>query len=179
MATVTVLRAAVLISSLTACSSGVVTDYNIQLDYNQFKTYQFPENTTNSVITLDSARVEKAIKLQLDSKGMKKTDNNADIIVHHYIQQQSDFRSYGTTVGFGYRYRHVGMAYSSPSQFREYRYGKLVVELIENTSNNIVWKAISQRKLTETMTPGSRNEFIDEQISKMFKSYPPQKSVTN
>ncbi len=66
------------------------------------------------------------------------------------------------------------MAYSSPSRYREYKYGKLVVELIDNDNNKIVWRSISQRKLTETMTPKSREEFIDEQVFEMFKNYPPQ-----
>ncbi|OLQ71125.1 polyketide synthase [Photobacterium proteolyticum] len=160
--------------AIVGCSADVATDYDAQVNYYQFKTYQFASSPANTVITLDSSRVENAITAQLDNKGLTAEPNAADLTVKHYIQQQSDFRSYGTTLGFGYRHRNVGVAYTSPSQYREYRYGKLVVELIDNDNNKIVWRSISQRKLTETMTSKSRDEFIDEQVVEMFKNYPPQ-----
>jgi len=162
------------ISLIAGCSADVATDYDVQLNYNLFKTYSFAARPGNTVISLDSARVESAITAQLNSKGLKLQEKAADLTVRHYIQQQSDFQSYGTNVGFGYGYRNVGVAFSSPNRYREYKYGKLVVELIENDNNQIVWRSISQRKLTDTMTPKSREEFIDEQVSEMFKNYPPQ-----
>ena len=159
--------------TLTSCSAGVTTDYDIQVNFSLYKSYQFAAHPGNTVIRLDSTRVENAIKTELAGKGLKLLDTDADLTVRHYIRQQSDFHSYGTSIGFGYRYRSVGVAYSSPSRFREYRYGKLIVELIDNSSNRVVWSSISQRKLTEEMTPKSREEFIDEQVSEMFKNYPP------
>ncbi|MEJ2765923.1 DUF4136 domain-containing protein [Photobacterium sp. MCCC 1A19761] len=157
---------------LTGCSAPVTTDYNAQINYTQFKTYQFAPGQSHSALSLDESRVEEAISVQLHSKGLKPGEN-ADLTVKHYIQQQSDFQSYGTSVGFGYGYRHVGVAYSTPVRYREYTYGKLIVELIDNQSNKVVWRAVSQRKLTESMTPSSREAFIDEQVFEMFKNYPP------
>lgn len=159
--------------ALVGCSADVATDFDAQVNYYQFKTYQFASPPGSTIISLDSTRVENAITTQLSSKGLKPEDSAADLTVRHYIQQQSDFRSYGTSLGFGYAHRNVGVAYSTPSRYREYKYGKLVVELIDNDNNKIVWRSISQRKLTETMTPSSRDEFIDEQVYEMFKNYPP------
>ncbi|UTV29976.1 DUF4136 domain-containing protein [Photobacterium atrarenae] len=166
------LRLLLLTLILAGCSAPVTTDYNTQINYDQFKTYQFAPGHSSYVISLDDSRVEEAISVQLHSKGLKQGDN-ADLTVKHYIRQQSDFQSYGTSVGFGYGYRHIGVAYSTPVRYREYTYGKLIVELIDNQSNQIVWRAVSQRKLTESMTPSSREAFIDEQVFEMFKNYPP------
>lgn len=170
------LRPALICIATISCSADVATDYSAKIDYSQFKTYQFADRPGNIVITLDSARVEDAIKGQLYMKGLTLQEKDADLTVKHYLRQQSDFHSYGTSIGFGYRYRSVGVAYSSPSRLREYRYGKLIVELIDNSSNQIVWRSISQRKLTETMNPGAREKFIDEQIIEMFKDYPPKQN---
>lgn len=168
------LRPVLISVAIVGCSADVATDYDTQVNYYQFKTYQFATSPANTVITLDSSRVENAITAQLDNKGLTAEPSAADLTVKHYIQQQSDFRSYGTSLGVGYRHRNVGVAYTTPSRYREYRYGKLVVELIDNDNNKIVWRSISQRKLTETMTSKSRDEFIDEQVFEMFKNYPPQ-----
>ncbi|WP_036821925.1 DUF4136 domain-containing protein [Photobacterium sanctipauli] len=158
---------------VTGCTADVATDYNSAVNYSQFKTYQFAPSAENNAVTLDAARVEDAISSQLYAKGLKPSEENADLTVQHSILEQSEFQSYGTSFGFGYGYRNVGVAYSAPRQYKEYRYGKLVVELIENDTNQIVWRSVSQRKLTETMTPDSRRKFIDEQIQEMFNNYPP------
>lgn len=166
------LRLLLLTLMLAGCSAPVTTDYDTQINYAQFKTYQFAPGNNNRTSSLDDSRVEEAISVQLHSKGLKPGEK-ADLTVRHYIQQQSDFQSYGTSVGFGYGYRHVGVAYSTPVRYREYTYGKLIVELIDNQNNKVVWRAVSQRKLTESMTPSSREAFIDEQVFEMFKNYPP------
>lgn len=164
-------------SLLAACSADVSRDYNTAVNYSRYQTYTFSKEPQNDAISLDAARVQDAISTQLYSKGMKQVDSNADLTVRHAIVEQTDYRSYGTSLGFGYGYglshSHLGVAYTTPTQIREYRYGKLVVELIDNKSNQVVWRATSQRKLTETMTPSSRRSFIDGQINEMFKGYPP------
>ncbi|MGB7995492.1 MAG: DUF4136 domain-containing protein, partial [Photobacterium halotolerans] len=58
-------------------------------------------------------------------------------------------------------------------RFREYTYGKLIVELIDNKTNKVIWRSISRRQLTESMTPTARDNFIQEQVSEMFTQYPP------
>ncbi|MDX1301547.1 DUF4136 domain-containing protein [Photobacterium sp.] len=168
-------RSACLSLLLAGCSTDVSTDYNSQVDYSQFNTYLFAAPPSQTAVSLDATRVEEAIATQLAMKGLRHaSETNADLTIKHYIQKQSDFESYGTSVGFGYASRNVGIGFSSPTRYKEYNYGKLIVELIENSSNQVVWRAVSQRKLTETMTPSSRIEFIDKQISEMFKQYPPQ-----
>jgi len=168
-------RSACLCLLLIGCSADVSTDYNRQINYSQFKTYQFAAPPSQTAVSLDATRVEEAITTQLANKGLQHaSETSADLTVKHYIENQSDFESYGTSVGFGYASRNVGIGFSSPTRYKEYKYGKLIVELIENTSNQVVWRSVSQRRLTETMTPSSRIEFIDKQISEMFKQYPPQ-----
>ena len=158
---------------LFGCTKDVVTDYNAAVNYNKFKTYQFVPFSTPQAMTLDGSRIEDAIATQLYAKGLTATSDNPDLLVRHSIVEQSDFQSYGTSFGFGYGYRNMGIAYSTPTQIREYRYGKIVVELIDTKTNNVVWRATSQRKLTESMTPSSRKAFIDTQVNEMFKEYPP------
>ena len=159
----------------SGCAKDVVTDFNSAVDYNNYKTYEFATFSTTQATTLDGKRIEDAIATQLYTKGLTGVNNDADLLVRHSIVEQSDFQTYGTSFGFGYRHRSVGVAYSTPTQIREYRYGKIIVELIDTETNSVIWRSTSQRRLTETMTPSSRKSFIDNQINEMFKEYPPQK----
>ncbi|KLV03367.1 hypothetical protein ABT56_19785 [Photobacterium aquae] len=158
---------------LGACSSDVSTDYNTAVNYSQFKTYQFSAGVNHATTTLDGKRMEDAIAVALYQKGMEPAANNADVTVTHSIIEQSDYRSYGTSIGFGYGYRNFAFGYSPPTDYREYRYGKLVVEMIDNSNNQVVWRAVSKRKLSETLSPSARIDFINTQINEMFKQYPP------
>lgn len=87
----------------------------------------------------------------------------------------TDFDSYGTSLAFGVGYRYSSIAYSTPVRFREYNYGKLIVELIDNKTNKVIWRSISRRQLTENMTPSARENFIQEQVGEMFAQYPPSR----
>ena len=160
---------------ISACTKDVVTDYNSAVNYKNYKTYEFAPFSTTQVTTLDDNRIKNAIATQLYTKGLTGVEKNGDLLVRHSIIEQSDFQSYGTTFGFGYRHRSVGVAYSTPTQIKEFRYGKIIVELIDTKTNNVIWRSTSQRKLTETMTSTSRKTFIDTQINEMFKEYPPHK----
>ncbi|MGF1686786.1 DUF4136 domain-containing protein [Photobacterium japonica] len=166
-------------SVLMACTSDVATDYNQAANYSLFKTYQFAPFKSDNVTTLDGGRVQDAIASELYQKGLTKVPSGADLTVRHAIIEQSDYKSYGTSFGFGYGYQNWGLAYSAPTDFKEYRYGKLVVELIDNANKQIVWRAISNKKLTESMSPTARRQFIDGQVHEMFKDYPPGQVSTN
>jgi hypothetical protein len=160
---------------LVGCSSAVSTDFKADVNYSQFHTYEFSENANKTATSLDAARVKEALNYQLTNKGLRLvTDSKTDLTVKYYIQAESELQSYGSSVGFGYGFNNVGVGFSSPTQYKENRYGKLIVELIQNTSNQVIWRSISQRKLTDEMSAQSRITFINEQINEMFKTYPPQ-----
>ncbi|MGF1786070.1 DUF4136 domain-containing protein [Photobacterium swingsii] len=164
-----------LLGSLIGCSADVSTDYDKQTNYAQFKTYQFAVQPDDDSTSLDAARVENAITRELQTHGLTLSkDNPADVTIRHAIQSQSDYQSSGTSFGFGYGFNNVGIGVSTPTQYKEYKYGKLIVEMVANNSKQVVWRSVSQRKLKETMSPDDRETFINEQIGEMFKNYPPQ-----
>ncbi|MGF1723531.1 DUF4136 domain-containing protein [Photobacterium nomapromontoriensis] len=159
--------------SLIACTSAVTTDYSDTANYSQYKTYQFATTPPDAVTTLDGERAKDALSTALYTKGLKPVTKDGDLTVRYSILEQTDYKSYGTGFGFGYGYGNTTAAYAMPVDYREYHYGKLVVELISNASNQVVWRAESQRKLTESMSANARREFIDSQINQMFSQYPP------
>ncbi|MDO6498027.1 DUF4136 domain-containing protein [Photobacterium sanguinicancri] len=164
-----------LLGSLIACTADVSTDYDKQTNYAQFKTYQFAVQPDDDSTSLDAVRVENAITRELQTHGLTLSkDKAADVTIRHAIQSQSDYQSSGTSFGFGYGFNNVGIGVSTPTQYKEYKYGKLIVEMVATNNNQVVWRSVSQRKLKETMSPDDRETFIDEQIGKMFKNYPPQ-----
>ena len=65
-----------------------------------------------------------------------------------------------------------GAGVSTPTRVKEKKYGKLSVNLIDTQTNDVVWRSVSQRQLTETMDSEERNEFVQDQVQQMFEEYP-------
>jgi len=56
---------------------------------------------------------------------------------------------------------------------REVTEGKLVVRMVDRTTEEVVWQAASRRYLNENQSPETRRKLIDEVVSEMFSKYPP------
>ncbi|CAH1590343.1 DUF4136 domain-containing protein [Vibrio rotiferianus] len=164
--------ASLLALMLGACTT-VSTDVDKQADFTRYKTFDFGEKGSTPM-SLDARRIEEAIEGQLQSKGLSMVEAGGDLYIHHDIQQESELVSSGTSFGVGYGWNSFGVAVSSPERYRERKYGNLVVELVDTKANQVVWKAISKRKLTESMSTEKREEFISEEVQKMFELYPPK-----
>ncbi|MDF5484958.1 DUF4136 domain-containing protein, partial [Vibrio parahaemolyticus] len=109
---------------------------------------------------------------QLEGKGLNKVNSGGDLYVHHDIVEESELVSSGSSVSFGYGWNSFGVITSSPERYKERKYGKLVVELVDAKANQVVWKGVSSRKLSESMSSEKRESLIQEEIAKMFESYP-------
>ncbi len=155
---------------MTACST-VTTDVDKQVDFSLYKTFDFGEQGETPV-SIDARRIEQGIATQLENHGLTKVASGGDIYVHHDIVKSTEFVSSGSSVSFGYGWNSFGVITSSPDRYRERKFGNLVVELVDIKANQVVWRAISSRKLTESMDTERRESLIAEEIEKMFENYP-------
>ncbi len=163
--------------SLLGCSTKPVSDYAVEHDFSQYKTFTFVAPPEGSVISIDSGRIESAIASQLSSKGIRQTAlPNADLLVNYRIESATELEPYGGSLGVGvgiFRGRG-GISMRTPPRYRERNYGKLVLEFLNPVSTTIVWRSVSQSRLTETMSAEKRASFINKEVALMLKNYPPQ-----
>ncbi len=158
---------------LAGCSLAPRTDFNSNIDYDQYVSYQFVN--AEAPRTLDGQRIENALNSQLPIKGIQSVDGDlAPLMIQYRIDDETELQSYGTSIGFGYTSRNAGIGMSTPERYREVKYGKLVIEFIDTETNQIIWQAISQNRLTESMSPIKREAFITKQVEQMLLQYPPQ-----
>jgi hypothetical protein len=83
--------------------------------------------------------------------------------------------SSGSSFGIGYGWNNFRGGMSTPQNYHQQTYGQLVVELIDDKTNIVVWTANSSRKLTRSMSSKEREELIYEEIAEMFQQYPSYK----
>ncbi len=155
---------------ITACGT-VTTDVDKQADFSSYKTFNFGEQG-DAPASIDARRIEQGIAIQLEGQGMKEVGHGGDIYVHHDIVTSTEFVSSGSSLSFGYGWNSFGVVTSSPDRYRERKYGNLVVELVDIKANQVVWKGVSNRKLTASMDTERRERLITEEIAKMFENFP-------
>ncbi len=155
---------------VSACTT-VTTDVDKQADFSAYRTFDFGAQAEDPT-SIDGRRIEQGLAEQLEGKGLIKVNSGGDLYVHHDIVEESELVSSGSSVSFGYGWNSFGVITSSPERYKERKYGKLVVELVDAKANQVVWKGVSSRKLSESMSSEKRESLIQEEIAKMFESYP-------
>lgn len=164
-----------LCSFLFACTATPVSDYALNHDFSQYKTFTFVTSPEKSVSSIDSKRIENETAAQLKVKGLSQTETqSADLQINYRLEMTTEIESNGGTFGFGIGLGRAGIGMSTPSSYNENHYNKLVLEFINPASKSIIWQSISQNKLTETMSAQQRNDFIVKEITLMLSDYPPQ-----
>ena len=161
--------------SVLACSVKPATDYVIGHNFSQYKNFSFVVPPKDTVVSIDSSRIEQALVESLSQKGIiQTTKEQADLLVSYHIDSATELESYGSSIGVGIFSGRGSIGMNSPTRYRERNYGKLVIEFLNPTSQSIIWRSISQSPLNETMGTVKRTEFINAQIKLMLSNFPPQ-----
>lgn len=160
---------------LAGCAATVVYDFDETANFQQSKQYQFEQTENGDVQSLDRARIHKAIAKQLSLKGFSQVDSGAGLTVRYRIEEDVRIESTGLSYGVGMSRSHLGVAMHTPVRAREIKEGKLVVEVVETDNSRVIWRAVSQKRLTEQMRPEKRTELVNELVKEMFQNYPPQR----
>ncbi|MBR9871356.1 MAG: DUF4136 domain-containing protein [Gammaproteobacteria bacterium] len=170
-----VLMVAALAMMMVGCASNVVTDYNTATVFGNYSSWAYaPMEKGSGFASLDDARVRSAVERELNRKAMKKVaKGDADLLVSWQIVSEERLEQTGVGLGFGFGSGNFGWGMAAPAPVREVTEGKLVLELVDQDSAEVVWRAASRRYLNENQSPETRRKLIDEVVSEMFSKYPP------
>lgn len=169
------LMVALVTLAMAGCASNVVTDYNSAVVFSDYSSWAFAPSAGNaSFVSLDGNRIQNAVEQELKSKAMNKVEaSEADLLVNWQIVEEERLEQSGLGLGFGFGTGNFGWGLSSPPPVREVKEGKLVVELVDKGSKEVVWRAASRRYLNENQSPETRRKLVDEVVAEMFTKYPP------
>ena len=165
---------------LAACST-INTDFDKQTDFSKYKTYDFGslkitnEEKHKMPISIDSIRIENAIIKEMDRTKIEFVEDDGDLYVRYQPEQGSEVVFSSSYFGIGYSRNNFHGMMATPQSYQKQTYGHLVVELIDDRTNIVVWTANSSRKLTHSMSSEEREELIYEEIAEIFQQYPSYK----
>ncbi len=174
---------------LTGCASLNVTyDYDKNVDFNQYKTYQFygwAKGSEKNINSLDRERVQDAFAKEFQKRGLTYVKDNGDLIVSLFFVTKEKTQTTANTTGLGayggyyggyYGYGPhwgwgPGFTYSTTTYTQhDYKEGTLIVDVFDAKAKKLIWEGIATDVIKEK--PEGREERIKHAVAKIMENYP-------
>jgi hypothetical protein len=171
----------VLIAVFAGCSSLKVSfDYDKTVDFTEYKTFSFygwAKGSDEILNQFDQERIENATKAELEKRGMKFVEKEADAVVSLFIvidkkTSTTAYTNHYNTGGYGYRYGWgYGMGTSTTS-FQDYDYnvGTLVIDVFNSKTKDLIWQGVGSGTVDDDAK--SRDKGATKAVSKIMSNYP-------
>lgn len=162
---------------IVGCSSPrIVYDYDTQLNFNQYKTFNFFEDVGEGLNKFDVARITKEIKLNLEKQGLQQTENpDFYINVLSVVKRQNRSNSsVGVSVGGGNRGFGYGISTGVPIGARKMNQ-QITIDFVASKNNGLIWQSISDSEIKENLRPNERDAYYKNLVQKIIEGFPPKK----
>jgi hypothetical protein len=168
-----------LLSVVAACSPITVrTDHDTTTDFSRFRTYGWlqkpsgaPRDPRIDNDLLDS-RVHSAVNDELARKGYTESASPGFRVAYH-VMLQSKFDVQSFPVYYGYGLGRLG-AMSTDVRVEQYEVGTLILDVVDGSTNELVWRGSAQARIDPNRTPQERTKLIREAVRDMLTHFPPK-----
>lgn len=179
---------------VAACSNqpSYDIDYAQATDFSRYHTYRWYDDTHASraadyrQYNSSDQRVRTYVDRELRQKSFREVDSGqADFWVNYSISKQDrmkieNFGGYSGTgmhggVGVGTYGTGVSIGYSSGPSVKHYKEGTVVLDMIDATSQKIVWRGIAEGRMKTSLTQKDKNRIASEVAREMLADFPPEK----
>ena len=164
---------------IIGCSSiSTTSDYDPSADFASYNTFSFYDGTIKGseleTAPLVKKRVLEAIENEMQKKGFAKDNSGSgDLIV--YTQAGTAEKMNVNDYGYGYGSWWGPNPYGRNIDVSYYTQGSLIIDLVDNAKDELIWRGIGTAVVQDRGTPEERQKFIDEAVAKILSQYPPEK----
>ncbi|MDA0630464.1 MAG: DUF4136 domain-containing protein [Proteobacteria bacterium] len=181
----------VLFALLAACSSKPTYefDHDHGFDFSRLKTYHWYDDMVKSELgayrkmNASDKRIREVVGNELFRHGFKESDARAaDFWINYTIskQRQQISRSTGYdqgmhgSVGAGTYGKSVSVGYSSGPSVREYEEGTAILDIIDASTQKIVWRGVAEGRLKDHPSMNERYKATVEVTRELLAGFPPR-----
>ncbi len=168
-----------LIALVSACSTAPTAkiDKSENYDFAQAKTYHIvgDQHLKNPMVSdIDRERMNNALTNELDVQGRIATDEtSADILISYFIVTKDKVKVNSTYTGGYYpNYRYGYSAGVSHISTRNYVEGTIVIDVIDNQSQNAIWRSTLTKTIKSYESSEQRDTEISTVINTMLEDFP-------
>jgi len=168
-----------IVALAASCSSITVSyDYDKTVDFSKYKTYAYTEEALKLGIgDLNRDRMINAVDAEMAARGFTKSDN-PDALIDLVVKAKERTEATATNMG-GYGYGRYGYGYgggfsTTSINYDTYVDGTLFINLVDKTTEKLVWQGRGTKTLDENASPEKRESNIKTAVKMIFAKYPAQ-----
>ena len=168
---------------LAGCTPYTVKfDYDSHANYTAYKTWDWyaagakdkgkAAGIENPIM---DRRVRGAVERELNTKGMKQEKGaEPDLLVTYYPHYHTGTVYHTTSIGGFGPWRPWGFGMGTHfTDARSYREGTIVLEIVDNKTNTLIWQAAAEGALTGLDDPLDAEEQVTSAVKSMLSRFPP------
>ena len=158
-----------------SCSvSKVMTDYDAEINFTDFKTYAFFEDAGKGLNELDIKRVKVAFNSVLKEQGFLQSDTPDFFInVISKVTENHNNNTIGIGLGSGSVNGGFGISGGIPIGGKKLN-EEFIIEFVNSKDDILFWEAILNSTIKERRKPAQKELHFKEIAQKIIKKYPPE-----
>jgi len=159
---------------LASCGATVDIDYDKDVDFATYNTYNYFSSVESGLSELDDKRIFRITDSILQSRGFIKSESPQILINFFANEQISNSRNtLGIGVGSGGGNVGVGVSGGIPIGGRSINQ-RLTMDFIDAQEDKLVWQAQVDGDYKEKSTPLQRERYYQKVLLKAIDKYPPK-----
>ena len=148
-------------------------DFDTTANFSAYRSYAWKPGTPAGEHFLDK-RIVSAIESQLAAKGLIRNEANPDLYVRYHVAVGVQRSVNGFASGPGGAYGWHGGFDAVNLQLNEMAMGTLVIDVLEATREQLVWRGVGVQELEIDTKPEKRDAAVGKAVDKILKNYPPK-----
>lgn len=164
---------------LNACSTlQTAYDYDKKADFRSYKSFSFHEKGLEKLEMndLDKRRIIESVTKNLEEKGLKRSEGQADLYVNILSFTKEKVNIYNNN--WPYWQGWYGPWWSGGwgmQQVRKYTEGSILIDLVESKTNTLVWEGKGSDLNLDELE--GKDERIQAVVKAILAHYPPYKKT--
>ncbi len=159
---------------LISCGATVAVDYDDQIDFSKYTSYNYFPTIDSGLNTLDDGRIMRITDSLIQQRGFVKSET-PQLYVNFFARENvSNSRTtLGIGVGGGGGNLGVGVSGGIPIGGRVVNQ-QLTIDFIDVEKDDLVWQAVVDGEMKERQSPQQKEAYYVSVIEKILAKYPPK-----
>ncbi len=160
---------------LASCGASVAVDYDNQVDFSKYNSYNFFPTIDSGLNALDDGRIIQITDSLLQQRGFVKSET-PQLYINFYARESisSSRNTIGIGIGSGGGNVGVGVSGGIPIGGNVLNQ-RLTMDFIDVEKDDLVWQAVAEGEMKERATPQQKEAYYALIIQKILNKYPPKK----
>jgi len=171
---------------LAACSHTPDWDYDQSANFSNFKTFAWVKDASLTkdvknyqINPIMEKRVREAVNSDLTQKGLSMVAiDKADVLINYHasVDKKIDIDTFSNHYSATWNHwrKPWGTSIHTDNKVREYEVGTLIIDIVDQSSNQLIWRGAKEGRLKKNQKPEKRTQVINETVINILSNFPPQ-----